>query len=242
MAGLMVVWELAARWTGNPVLLPSPLRVLGAIWRLALDFELFEHAAISLTRMLLSVALAAAIAIPLGLLMGRSKLIEDLVDPLIEILRPISGIAWIPLALFLFGVGHALPTFIMFYTAFFPIVIGTIAGVHGVDRRLIDAARTMGVPEPVIILRVVLPAALPSILVALRLGVAAGWTAVVAAELVGAPSGVGYAVEWYRELLMTPKVMAFIAMIGLLGYLCDASVRQLQIRLAPWAPRAEGLR
>jgi ABC-type nitrate/sulfonate/bicarbonate transport system permease component len=216
--------------------------VLEAIWKLALDLELFEHAAISLTRMLLSVALAAALAIPLGLLMGRSKLAEDLVDPLIEMLRPISGIAWIPLALFIFGIGHALPTFIMFYTAFFPIVVGTIAGVHGVDRRLIDAARTMGVPQPVIVARVVLPAALPAILVALRLGVAAGWTAVVAAELVGAPSGLGYAVEWYRELLMTPKVMAFIAMIGLLGYLCDASVRQLQVTLTPWAAQAEGTR
>lgn len=242
MAVFMLVWQVAAWWTDNRILLPSPLRVLDAIWLLALDLELFEHAAISLVRMLISVSLAAAAAIPLGLVMGRSKLIEDLVDPVIEVLRPISGIAWIPLALFIFGVGHALPTFIMFYSAFFPIVVGTIAGVHAVDRRLIDAARTMGVPRAVIVARVVVPAALPAILVALRLGVAGGWTAVVAAELVGAPSGLGYAVEWYRELLMTPKVMAFIAMIGLLGFLCDAAVRQLQVALTPWAPRAEGLR
>jgi len=238
----MVVWELASRWKGNTVLLPSPLLVLDSLWQLALNIELFEHAAISLVRMLFSVALAATFAIPLGLLIGRSRVTEDLVDPLIEILRPISGIAWIPLALFLFGIGHALPTFIMFYTAFFPIVIGTVAGVQGVDRRLIDAARTMGVPAQTIMTRVVLPAALPAILVGLRLGVAAGWTAVVAAELVGAPSGLGYAVEWYRGLLMTPKVMAFIAMIGVLGYLCDASVRRLQIAFTPWAPREDGAR
>lgn len=239
MLALMIVWELASRWKGNTVLLPSPLLVLDSLWTLALNLELFEHAVISFVRMLFSVALAAALAIPLGLLMGRSRMAEDLVDPLIEILRPISGIAWIPLALFIFGIGHALPTFIMFYTAFFPIVIGTVAGVHGVDRRLIDAARTMGVPSATIVARVVLPAALPAILVGVRLGVAAGWTAVVAAELVGAPSGLGYAVEWYRELLMTPKVMAFIAMIGVLGYLCDAAVRRLQVALTPWAPRAE---
>jgi NitT/TauT family transport system permease protein/taurine transport system permease protein len=126
----------------------------------------------------------------------------------------------------------------MFYSAFFPIVVGTIAGVHAVDRRLVDAARTMGVKRPVILARVVMPAALPAILVALRLGVASGWTAVVAAELVGAPSGLGYAVEWYRELLMTPKVMAFVATIGVLGFLCDASVRRLQTALVPWAPSA----
>ena len=102
MAVFMIVWELAARWKGNTVLLPSPLRVLESLLTLGFELELFEHAAISLSRMLLSVALAAGIAIPLGLLMGRNRMAEDLVDPLIEILRPISGIAWIPLALFLF--------------------------------------------------------------------------------------------------------------------------------------------
>jgi len=93
----------------------------------------------------------------------------------------------------------------------------------------------MGVPYRAIVMRVVAPAALPSLLVALRLGVAASWTAVVAAELIGAPSGLGYAVEWYRELLATPQVMAFIAMIGILGYLTDRAVRALATRFTPWA-------
>ena len=96
----------------------------------------------------------------------------------------------------------------------------------------------MGVPQRTIVTRVVVPAALPSLLVALRLGVALSWTAVVAAELIGAPSGLGYAVEWYRELLMTPQVMSFIAMIGVIGYLCDAGVRWLNRRLTPWAAGA----
>jgi ABC-type nitrate/sulfonate/bicarbonate transport system permease component len=107
--------------------------------------------------------------------------------------------------------------------------------VRSVDRRLVDVARTMGIPQRTIVTRVVMPAALPSLLVALRLGVALSWTAVVAAELIGAPSGLGYAVEWYRELLATPQVMSFIAMIGLIGYLCDAAVRWLNRRLTPWA-------
>ena len=124
----------------------------------------------------------------------------------------------------------------MTYAAFFPILVGTVAGVRSVDHRLVDAARTMGIPHRTIVTRVVLPAALPSLLVALRLGVASAWTAVVAAELIGAPSGLGYAIEWYRELLMTPQVMAFIAMIGVLGYLCDRAVRELSIALTPWAP------
>ena len=235
MAVFIVVWAIVSRWTGNTVLLPSPLAVIEAFTALAADLELFVHAGISFGRMLISVAIATALAVPLGLWMGLSRTADAIVDPTIEVLRPISGIAWIPLALFIFGIGNALPVFIMTYTAFFPILLGTVAGVRSVDQRLLDVARTMGVPHRTIVSRVVMPAALPSLLVALRLGLAASWTAVVAAELIGAPSGLGYAVEWYRELLMTPQVMAFIATIGVLGYLSDHAVRALATRFTPWA-------
>ncbi len=191
--------------------------------------------------MVVSLAIAIAARDSARLVDGaESQRSTQIIDPTIEMLRPISGIAWIPLALFIFGIGNALPVFIMTYAAFFPILLGTIAGVRGVDRRLIDAARTMGVPQRTIVTRVVVPAALPSLLVALRLGVASSWTAVVAAELIGAPSGLGYAVEWYRELLMTPQVMSFIAMIGVLGYLCDAACARLRRWLTPWARRGDG--
>ncbi|HVO87843.1 MAG TPA: ABC transporter permease [Casimicrobiaceae bacterium] len=235
MVAFLIVWWALSAWTHNEVLLPSPLAVIRALLELAQDMELFEHAGISLARMLLSLGLAALLAIPLGLAMGLSRRFDALVDPVVELMRPISGIAWIPLALFIFGVGNTLPVFIMTYAAFFPIVLGTVAGVRGVDHRLIDAARTMGVPAGTIVSRVVVPAALPSLLVAVRLGVASSWTAVVAAELIGAPSGVGYAVEWYRELLMTPQVMAFIASIGVLGYVSDRTLRWLAQRFTPWA-------
>ena len=242
MLAFFIVWALVARWTSNSVLLPSPLVVFAAIFDLAKDLELFFHAGISLARMVASLVIGALLAIPLGLAMGLSRRLSEIVDPTIEVLRPISGIAWIPLALFIFGIGNALPLFIMTYAGFFPILLGTIAGVRAVDRRLIDAARTMGVPSRTIVTRVVIPAALPSLMVALRLGVAASWTAVVAAELIGAPSGLGYAVEWYRELLATPQVMSFIAMIGVLGYLCDLGVRALSRLFTPWASDAASVR
>ena len=230
-----VVWALVAWWTDNPVLLPSPVTVLDAAIDLARDLELFEQAGISLGRMVISISIACVLAIPLGFAMGLSRRFDRAVDPTLEMLRPISGIAWIPLALFIFGIGNALPLFIMTYAAFFPILVGTVAAVRSVDRRLVDVARTMGIPQRTIVTRIVAPAALPSLLVALRLGVALSWTAVVAAELIGAPSGLGYAVEWYRELLATPQVMSFIAMIGVIGYLCDAAVRWLNRRFTPWA-------
>jgi ABC-type nitrate/sulfonate/bicarbonate transport system permease component len=241
MAVFLLAWYLAAEAVPNKLLLPSPLAVAQALRESWLDGELTANAGISLLRLLVSVAAAAALAIPIGLVMGRSWLVSDLLEWPVELLRPIAGIAWIPLALFIFGIGQRLPIFIMFYTAFFPLLLGTAAGAQSVDRRLIAAARTMGLSRGTIMRQVVVPAALPSVLVSLRLAVAASWTAVVAAELVGAPSGLGYAIEYYRSMLATPTVMAFIAVIGLLGFLTDRALRWLGDALAPWA-RAESRR
>jgi len=239
MAVLVALWWGVSAWTANPILLPSPAVVLSALIDLARDHELFRHAFISLGRLILSLGLATLLAVPLGIAMGLNRSLDAIVDPVIELLRPISGIAWIPLALFLFGIGNVLPVFIMTYAAFFPILLGTIGGVRAVDERLVDAARTMGVRRATIVRTVVVPAAIPALLVALRLGFATGWTAVVAAELIGAPSGLGYAIEWFRELLMTPQVMVFIAMIGVLGFVTDGLLRALSRHLTPWAPVAE---
>ena len=241
MALFLLAWYLAAEAVPNKLLLPSPFAVAQALRESWLDGELTANAGISLLRLLVSVAAAAVLAIPLGLAMGRSRAISDLLEWPVELLRPIAGIAWIPLALFIFGIGQRLPIFIMFYTAFFPLLLGTAAGAQSVDRRLIAAARTMGLSRGTIMRQVVVPAALPSVLVSLRLAVAASWTAVVAAELVGAPSGLGYAIEYYRSMLATPTVMAFIAVIGLLGFLTDRALRWLGDVLAPWA-RAGGRR
>ena len=234
-AAFIAVWYLAFLWNGNPIQLPSPLRVATAIWQLATSGELFEHAAISTTRLVIALVVATLIAVPLGFLMGRSRRADRFIDPVVELLRPISGIAWIPLGLFIFGVGDVLPVFIMVYVAFFPLLLNTIAGVRGVDPRLVNAANTMGVTKRALMRHVVIPAALPTIMVGFRLAFAGAWAAVIAAELIGAPSGLGFAIEWYRQLLMSPKVFAFIVVIGVVGYLCDLALRALQRRLTPWA-------
>src|SRR3954470_6902550 len=235
MGIFVAAWFVMALYVPNKLLLPSPVDVALALRDSAIDGELFDNAAVSLVRLFISVVAAAALAVPLGLAMGRSRLWNDLLEVPVELLRPIAGIAWIPLALFIFGIGNRLPLFIMFYTAFFPLLIGTAAGARTVDARLVAAARTMGVPGHIIMRRVIVPAALPSILVSARLAVAASWTAVVAAELVGAPSGLGYAIEYYRSMLATPSVMAFIAVIGLCGFLTDQALRRLGAVLTPWA-------
>ena len=229
------VWYLMFLWNGNPIQLPSPLRVADAMWQLAVSGELFEHALISTTRLVIALVVSTVIAVPLGFLMGRHRRADAFIDPVVELLRPISGIAWIPLGLFIFGVGDVLPVFIMVYVAFFPLLLNTISGVRNVDQKLINAANTMGVHGWPLMRQVIVPGALPTIMVGFRLAFAGAWAAVIAAELIGAPSGLGFAIEWYRQLLMSPKVFAFIAIIGVVGYLCDLALRALQRRLTPWA-------
>lgn len=235
LLALAVVWALVALWVGNHVILPQPTSVAYELFRLTISGEMLVHAAVSLWRLALSYALAALIGIPLGLLMGLWPWASDLLDPVVEILRPISGIAWIPLALFIFGVGNELPIFIITYVALFPFLLNTMAGVRTTDRTLIRAARTMGVDQRTIIRHVMIPSALPQILTGARIAGGAAWMSLVAAELIGAPSGLGFAIEWYRQLLMTPKVIAVIVVISLLGYLTDRALRWLQRRLTPWS-------
>lgn len=230
-----LIWWGLHLLNDNPLQLPSPLKVLQALWSLLREGEIAEHASVSTLRMLLALGLAIAVAVPLGFVMGLSRRAEQAIDPLVEILRPISGIAWLPLALFIFGVGDTLPVFIMFYVAFFPILLNTVAGVRQVDPKLLSASRTMGIGKVPLLVHVLVPSALPTIMVGIRLAFAASWAAIVAAELIGSPSGLGFAIEWYRQLLMTPKVFAFILSIGVVGYLCDLGLRALQRRLTPWA-------
>jgi ABC-type nitrate/sulfonate/bicarbonate transport system permease component len=225
-----LLWYVLSLLSPSKLLLPSPLDVVGALQETAADGELFVNAATSLVRLLISVALAFCVAVPLGLLMGLNRAWEEVLDLPVELLRPIAGIAWIPLALFIFGIGHRLPIFIMFYTAFFPLLIGTAAAVRNIDPRLLAAGATMGITGMPMIQRIVIPAALPTILVSLRLAVGGAWTAVVAAELVGAPSGLGYAIEYYRSMLSTPTVMAFIVVVGFLGFVTDRALRFVEVR------------
>jgi ABC-type nitrate/sulfonate/bicarbonate transport system permease component len=234
-AVFFLLWWLLHWWKGNPLQLPSPLKVFEALWGLLREGEIAEHASVSTLRMLLALSLSIAVAVPLGFLMGLSQRVEQYIDPLVEMLRPISGIAWLPLALFIFGVGDTLPVFIMFYVGFFPILLNTVAGVRQTDARLLAAARTMGIGRWPLLIHVLVPSALPTVMVGIRLAFAASWAAIVAAELIGSPSGLGFAIEWYRQMLMTPKVFAFILAIGVVGYVCDLGLRKLQRRLTPWA-------
>ncbi len=234
VACFLLLWWAVALWTASPIQLPTPPAVFLALVDLAQSGELFDNTWISFQRLLISMGVATVLAVPLGFAMGLSPRVNSYIDPLMEMLRPISGIAWIPLALFIFGIGGTLPVFIMAYVAFFPILLNTVAGVRGTDRTLIAAARTMGVPRSRIIRLVVLPGAVPTIMVGVRIALASAWAAIIAAELIGSPSGLGFSIEWYRELLMSANVFAYIVVVSAVGYACDLLLRLLRARLTPW--------
>jgi ABC-type nitrate/sulfonate/bicarbonate transport system permease component len=235
------VWYLISLWVGNRLLLPSPPEVSRAIWGLFFSQGFLLDILVSLRRLAVGYLLAAAIGIPLGFLLGMSRWLESVVSPVVEILRPISPIAWIPIAMFLFGVGDGLAIYIIFYGASFQFLLNTLAGVKSIPLNLVEASLTMGASRWRIIRDVILPGALPLIIVAARLAMASAWMSIIAAELVGAPNGLGFKIEWARSMFLSDNVVAGMATIGILGYLSDISIRAIGRWVLPWKKTSYGL-
>lgn len=215
-------------------LLPAPTAVAVAAWELIVSGELWRHLIDSLKREF-KAFLWSLTAIPLGVAMGWWKLANDQLDPLVEILRPIPPLAWIPLSILWFGVGDTQNEFIIFLGIFFPILLNTITGVKGVEPNLVRAARCLGGGESAVLRRVVLRAAMPQIITGVRIGLGVGWMALVAAELVGANSGLGFLINDARTLLRTDIVIVGMIAIGLVGLALDRLIRELSRRLLPWS-------
>lgn len=231
------LWYLIARWVGNEVILPTPVSVAGALAGAFGDGSLQSSVGVSLARLGIGFGIAVAVGLPVGVAMGLSTTARFLIDPLVELVRPISGIAWIPLALLLFGVGNSIIIYIIFYGCLFPILVNSVAGVRDVDEHLIQAARTLGLGWSRITSMVVLPGALPTILTGARIGIGTGWMSLVAAELVGAHSGLGFSVQYFSTVLRTPLMIGYIVVIGVLGLLTNLVLVGLQRLVTPWAPR-----
>ena len=237
LAALIALWWAISTFgldKSTRALLPPPQEVAAAAWELGKSGELWKHTWDSLRREFVAF-LWATLAIPLGIAMGWWKTVEDQVDPLIEVLRPVPPLAWIPLSILWFGVGDVQNEFIIFLGCFFPILLNTIAGVKGVEPNLVRAARCLGAGEAKILWRVVLRAALPQIVTGIRVGLGVGWMALVAAELVGANSGLGFLINDARTVLRTDYVIVGMATIGLVGLAIDRAIRSLAARALPWS-------
>jgi ABC-type nitrate/sulfonate/bicarbonate transport system permease component len=229
LAGLaiVIVWQGAVEIL-NPsaAILPSPGATASTLWSLMQTGDLFIHASASLSRVLSAWALAAVIAIPLGLIQGSNRRFESVFDPVVELFRPISPLAWIPLAILWFGIGESGKIFIIFIATFFPILLNTVSGVKSVDPVMIRAGQILGCDSSFkLFVKVILPAAMPTILVGLRIAFGTGWAAIIAAELVAAQEGLGFLISDGMEILRSDLVLAGMVVIGVLGVMIDSVFR-----------------
>jgi len=231
---IVLLWQFViAVFKPHVSLLPPPLLAAREFWTLLASGELLVHTGISLARVFAAWTLTGAIAIPLGIAMGWSRRFERIVDPFVEIFRPISPLAWIPLAILWFGINEAGKVFVVCVATFFPTLLSTVAGVKRVDPVLVHAGQVLGCATRLSLFRkVIFPATLPSIVVGLRISFGTGWAAIIAAELVAARSGLGYLIANGMEILRADKVLVGMAMIGILGVGFDALFRYLHRRLS----------
>ena len=225
---IVLVWAALSQVMRNTTLLPSPLVVVETLGSLVATGKLWRDTGSSVGRIFLSWGLAAAVAIPLGIVMGRSERLERFVRPFVELFRPISPIAWIPLAVLWFGIGLSGKVFIIFIGSFFPVLLNTIAGVRGVPPILVTAARTFGCSPLQLTTRVCIPAALPTIATGLRIAFGTAWMTIIAAEMVASRSGLGHMIIDGMEILRSDVVIVGMAAIGVLGFLFDALFRNIE--------------
>jgi NitT/TauT family transport system permease protein len=228
IATILALWWAAVVVSGS-VIFPTPLQVVTGTLELIEDGTLFEHIGSSLMRVGVGFGIAVVLAIPLGLWMGWVRGAFQTLNPLFQMLRPISPIAWIPIAILWFGVGDASPIFLIFISSVFPMVLQTIAGVHTIEQRYLKAAENFGVSRYTLFTQVVIPAVLPQIIVGMRIGLGVAWLVVVAAEMIALRSGLGYLIIDSRNAgNRYDLVIAGMAIIGLIGLMLDGAMRLLE--------------
>jgi len=234
-AVITAVWWAVVAAT-HSVVFPTPWQVITGTLELIRDGTLFEHIGASLFRVGCGFGLAVLIAVPLGLWMGWVKGAFVTLNPLFQMLRPISPIAWIPIAILWFGVGDVSPIFLIFIASVFPMVVQTTVGVHTIEKRYLRAAANFGVSRATLFRQVVIPAVLPQIIVGMRIGLGVAWLVVVAAEMIALRSGLGYMIIDSRNAgNRYDLVVAGMIIIGLIGLLLDGLMRLLEgLRIVRW--------
>ncbi|MFI5446120.1 aliphatic sulfonate ABC transporter permease SsuC [Polaromonas sp. UC242_47] len=235
--GLITLWQLASAqgWLSTRVL-PAPLEVIKAAWALALSGELWTHVKVSAGRALAGLAIGGSLGLLLGLLTGSVRFFETLLDSTIQMVRNIPALALIPLVILWFGIDETAKIFLIAVSVFFPIYINTFHGIRNVDPGLIEMARTYGLSRAQLYREVILPGALPSILVGLRFSLGLMWVILIVAETISAQAGIGYMTMNAREFLQTDVVLVGILLYAALGKIADLLARALERGWLRWHP------
>ncbi|MGQ3211948.1 ABC transporter permease subunit [Shinella sp.] len=233
-------WGLASAYAlVSPVFLPSPREVVLALYNLIVkgfvDATLAEHVGASLTRIFGALIASIIIGIPAGIAIGTSRVGRGILDPIVEFLRPLPPLAYLPLIIIWVGIGEASKITVIALSMLPSIILSASAGVRAVSKDHVNAARSLGASKRQVLAEVVLPSSVPSILTGIRIALGAGWTTLVAAELVAATSGIGFMIQSAAQFLVTDIVIAGIIVIALIAILLEYIARLIERRLVPWA-------
>ena len=229
LSGAVVVLKLF-----NPIFLPGPWLVLGSVLDMAVRGTLWIHLAATLERVAMGFGVGATLGVALGLAAGQLTPVRNVIEPLVELLRPIPPLAMLPMFIVWVGIGEASKIGFITYATFFPIFLTTVTGVRQIDPLLVRAAQSLGARGVALFTRVILPAALPDILTGLRLGVALAFFVIVISEFIGAEHGLGYLINDGRNFFLVPQMLGAAVVLGLLGYAGNGLVRLLERRLTRW--------
>lgn len=236
---LAVWWAVTALQLIAPLFLPPPQQVLHQLLTIAspagfMDATLWQHLGASLTRIVIALLAATLIGVPVGIFMGLNDTVRGILDPLIELYRPVPPLAYLPLMVIWFGIGETSKILLIYLAIFAPIAMSAVAGVKSAQQVRLRAARSLGASRWQVLWHVVLPGALPEILTGIRIGLGVGWSTLVAAELIAATRGLGFMVQSAGEFLATDVVLAGISVIALIAFALELGLRALQRRLTPW--------
>ncbi|MCA1406318.1 ABC transporter permease [Ensifer sp. IC3342] len=236
LAAFLVFWQAASSsgWV-NPAVFPPIDAILSAMWRGVFGGALLDDIAISLQRSGLAFVAAVVVAIPLGLFMGQVRPIEQALDPILQLFRQTSALALYPVFILLLGLGEASKVFVIFWATLFPLLLNTISGVKEVDSKLIEMARVYGASRSTVFRRVVLPGAIPSIFVGLRLSATTALLLLIASEMIGANKGVGFQVMNAQYNFQIPLMFAAIFILAGLGLIANYALVFAQRRLCRWS-------
>lgn len=219
---------------------PTPYEVYQQLTQVGLSNKYLVNIAISVRRILLGFMIATIIGVPLGLAIGKYQRVRELFMPVVEIMRPIPAIAWVPMSIMLWPNNEASIVFITFIGAFFPILLNTIHGVHSLDGVLVRAARCLGASEIRLFANVILPGSLPHIFTGLAVGMGVAWVSLIAAEMISGQFGVGYFTWEAYSLVDYPAIVLGMITIGVLGLACSGIIRMVGVLLMPWLAFAPG--
>ncbi len=238
---IVALWQWAAErgWT-NPLFFPAPDVIAGAFSSLISSGELFHHLGISVWRALIGFVVGGSIGLLLGLLSGLSRKAEYVLDPSLQMLRTVPHLAIAPLVLLWFGFGEQSKIVIIALGAFFPLYVNTFMAIRNVDNKLFDVAKVLAFGRAKLLFRLVLPAALPGILLGVRLSLALSWIGLVVAELIGSQSGVGFLINLGKQTSATEDIFVGVIIFAIVGKLVDSLVRLLERKLLHWRESFEG--